>query len=208
MGLPIFGFEPTLKNYTSVLSQPNFVPAMSNTLFLATVGPTLTVLLGFVICYLNLRRPSALTRLADSIAMIPHAIPGLVIGLALLWTYLFWPVGIYGTVWILLLALVTRFLPYASRPIHAMLLQLSPELEEASRVTGASSARTFWKVLVPLALPALASAWLLLYVVFIREISTVILLYTFGTHSLPCCSSSLHRRLVHARWRSPSCSWA
>lgn len=184
-GQPIFGFTPTLKNYISVFKLPNFEPALQNTLLLAIVGPTVTVFFGFVIAYLNLRRPSFLSRIIDGIAIIPHASPGLVIGLALLWTYLFMPNPIYGTVWILLLALVTRFLPYAGRPIHAALLQLSPELEEASRVSGASPLRTFLFILMPLAAPALISAWLLLYVVFIREISTVVLLITLGTNSLP-----------------------
>jgi iron(III) transport system permease protein len=184
-GAPVFGFEPTLANYTNTLGKPSFAPALQNTLVIATVGPTVAVALGFAVSYLNLRRPSPLTRIIDGIAIIPHAVPGLVIGLALLWTYLFWPIGIYGTIWILILALVTRFLPYANRPIHAMLLQLSPELEEASRVVGASQRQTFRRILLPLARPALLSAWLMLYVVFIREISTVILLYTFGTHSLP-----------------------
>lgn len=184
-GQPVIGFTPTWKNYVAVLHLPNFVPAFSNSLLLALLGPTLAVLLGLAVSYFNLRKPSALSRIIDGIAIVPHAVPGLVIGLALLWTYLFLPNPIYGTVWILLLALITRFLPYASRPIHAALLQLSPELEEASRVTGASAVRTFFKVLVPLAAPALISAWLLLYVVFLREISTVVLLVSLDTNSLP-----------------------
>jgi iron(III) transport system permease protein len=184
-GQPIWDLSLSATNYVAVIEQPKFMPAVRNTLFLATVGPTIAVAIGFSVSYLNLRRPSFLAKVADAIAIIPHAIPGMVIGLALLWTYLFWPIGIYGTVWIMLLALVTRFLPYANRPIQASLMQLSPELEEASRVAGARKSTTFRRVLVPLTTPALLSAWMMLYVVFIREISTVILLFTLGTYSMP-----------------------
>jgi iron(III) transport system permease protein len=184
-GQPISKFSPTLDNYKYIFNLPNFVPALKNTLFLSTVGPTLTVALGFVLAYASLRGKTPLRVIIDKIAIIPHAIPGLVIGLALMWTYLFLPVPFYGTIWILLVALITRFTPYANRPLHAMLLQLNPELEEASRTAGAGWWRTFSRILAPLALPSLVSSWLLLYVVFIREISTIILIYTFSTISIP-----------------------
>jgi iron(III) transport system permease protein len=113
------------------------------------------------------------------------AFPGIVLGLALLWTYLKLPLPIYGTMWILLLVTITRRLPYASRTSSSVLLQLSPEFEEASQVTGVNWWHTFRRIVWPLAAPGITSAWFLLYILTLRETSSVVLLYSHGTEILP-----------------------
>ena len=99
-------------------------------------------------------------------------------GLALMFVYLNLPIPIYGTIWILLIAFVTKYMPWATRNTNAGLLQIHKELEEASEVSGASWWQTFRRVLVPLLVATFASGFLYIFSHIMREISTAILLYS------------------------------
>jgi iron(III) transport system permease protein len=99
-------------------------------------------------------------------------------GLALMFLYLHVPIPIYGTIWILLIAFVTKYMPWATRNTNAALLQIHKELEEASEVSGASWWQTFRRVLAPLLVAAFASGFLYIFSHIMREISTAILLYS------------------------------
>jgi iron(III) transport system permease protein len=102
----------------------------------------------------------------------------MVFALGLLWVYVALPLPIYGTLGILLIAYVTHYLPFGVRSAGAAMRQLHPELEEAARVAGASWLRTMRRVTVPLIGPALLSAWALLFVMAMQEVSASILLYS------------------------------
>jgi iron(III) transport system permease protein len=123
--------------------------------------------------------------LLDAVASLPLVVPGLVLAVSLLFVYLRSPVGIYGTLWILLIAYVTRFMPHGVRFASAAMRQLSGELEDAARASGASWWQTFRRVVLPLIAPVLAAGWILVFILSMRELSSSILLYSPGTEVVP-----------------------
>jgi iron(III) transport system permease protein len=137
-----------------------------------------------VVAWIVLRTEIPGRRILDELSFLPIAVPGIVLGLALLALYVRSPVPIYGTAWILLIAYVTRFLPFASRAAAVSMGQVGRELEEAARVSGVGWWRTFRRVLFPLILPGLAAAWLYVFVLSLRELSSSILLYSPGNDVL------------------------
>jgi iron(III) transport system permease protein len=107
-----------------------------------------------------------------------------VMGVALMWVYLTLPIPIYGTIWILLIAYVTRYLPYGMRTTSAALVQIHRELEEAAEASGATWGQTFRRIVVPLLQPALVAGWIYVVIVSIRELSSSILLWGPGAEVL------------------------
>jgi iron(III) transport system permease protein len=107
--------------------------------------------------------------------------PGLVLGLSIMIFYLNVDIGIYGTMWIMLLAYVTRFMPYGLRYNTSSMLQIHKELEESAAMSGASWSTTFRRVILPLLKPGLLAGWIYVTIVSIRELSTSILLYSPDT---------------------------
>ncbi|MEK7836266.1 MAG: ABC transporter permease subunit, partial [Pseudomonadota bacterium] len=112
----------------------------------------------------------------------PLGIPGIILGLGFLILLIRTP--LYTTLWIILIAYIARFLPLATRGISAMLLAIGGELEESARASGATWAQTLRLIVLPLIKPALVAAWLMLFVIFIRELGATILLYAQGTETL------------------------
>ena len=119
--------------------------------------------------------------LIDGLAFLPIAIPGIVLGVSLLVLYLTLPIPIYGTLWILLIAYVTKYLPYGIRSASASMIQIGSELEEASVVSGAGWLQTFRRIILPLLMPGFTAGWIYIAVVSLRELSTSILLYNQDT---------------------------
>jgi iron(III) transport system permease protein len=110
--------------------------------------------------------------------------PGLVLGLAIMIFYLNVDVGVYGTMWIMFIAYVTRFMPYGLRYNTASMLQIHKELEESAAMSGASWSTTFYRVVLPLLKPGLVAGWIYVMIVSVRELSSSILLYSPGTEVL------------------------
>lgn len=108
--------------------------------------------------------------------------PGIVLGMGILIVYIKTP--IYGTLWILLLGYVTRFFPYGQRNVASVMLAVSEELEQSSRLVGASWATTLRRITIPLLKPGIFAGWLLMFLIFIRELSISIILFTAGTETL------------------------
>ncbi|HEY6912641.1 MAG TPA: iron ABC transporter permease [Myxococcales bacterium] len=158
--------------------------AMKNTLLLALMAAFCGTLLALVIAFLTSRIAVRGQRVLSLLAMAPIAIPGITLGVGLFLAYTRGPVVLYGTLWILLLAYVTIQLPSAYQQIQAAFRSLSPELEEASRILGASRLRTLRDVTAPLLGPSLVATWCFVFVAVVRELSAAAILFTSETKVL------------------------
>lgn len=173
----------TLANYDEILFRHDLARrAIVNSLIIAVVGATIGVMLSFLQSYYLHRGKGRLRGLMDAILSLPLGIPGIILGLGILILLIRTP--LYATLWIILLAYLARFFPFSMRSISAMLLSISPDLEESARANGASWLQTLIAILLPLIRPALVAAWLMLFVVFIRELGATILLYAQGTETI------------------------
>ena len=168
----------SLYNYVAVLEYPNISTAVWNSIVLSLSAATAVMTLTAVIAWLVLRTRIPGRRILDTVASLPMVMPGLVVGLAIMICYLALGGGIYGTIWILLIAYMTRFLPYGMRFNSASLLQLHKELEESAALSGAGWLTTFRRVILPLLKPGLIAGWIYVVIVSIRELSSSVLLYS------------------------------
>ncbi|MGH7769413.1 MAG: ABC transporter permease, partial [Candidatus Binatia bacterium] len=174
----------TLGNYKRLLSLPVIDRAFWNSLVLGVSSATIVMFLTAIVAWIVVRSRSPLKGTLDFLAFSPIAVPGLVLGIAILWLYLTLPIPIYGTLWILLIAYVIKYLPYGMRACSTSMHQIQKELEEASEISGASWLYTFTRVLVPLLLPGFVAGWIYVITHSFRELSTSIMLYRSGTEVL------------------------
>jgi iron(III) transport system permease protein len=202
VGLPVFVFVWTsfvkfyqipslaqlrqfsLDNYHAILELPHTVESIYNTLLVGVVSSVIIVLLAATISWIVVRSRVPGRKFLDFLSFSPIAIPGTVMGLALLWLYLVVPIPIYATIWILIVAFVGKYITVAVRSTHASLQQISMELEEVSTVSGASWGRTFRSVVLPLMAPGLVVA-------FIYTLSL-----TFKVLSMPILLGSVETKLM------------
>lgn len=171
----------TLDPYRFVLSYPNLARSVWNSLMLAVGSATVIMLITSVICWIVVKTKLPGRWLLDNLASLPMVFPGLVLGLALMIFYLNVDIGVYGTMWILLIAYVTRFMPYGLRFNTTSMLQIHKELEESAAMSGASWVTVFRRIILPLLKPGLLAGWIYIMIVSIRELSSSILLYSPGT---------------------------
>ena len=153
-----------------------------NSLILAFVGATLSMILAIVVSYMIHRTKGPMTRIIDFLCVVPIGFPGIVLAMGVLVTYIQTP--IYATLWILLLGYVTRFFPYGQRNVSSIMLAISEELDQSSRMSGASWFTTLKRITIPLLKPGIFAGWVLLFIIFLRELSISIILYTTGTETL------------------------
>lgn len=181
---------PTLSNLTLAHFQTALfmdqvaVRGILNSLRLATGAATIAVLIGAAVAYLDLRSTLRFRRVLDYLAILPLGLPGTVMAVAVLLAFIRVPLPIYGTIWILLIAYVARFVPFAARSANATFRQIDPSLEEAGRIVGASWLQAIRRILIPLARPGLLVAFLLVFIPAFGELSATILLYTGGTETI------------------------
>src|SRR5580765_7969430 len=166
----------TLANYTTALSLDAVRSALWNSLLLgfgtASIG---VVLMGFLSWMIyRSRLPGA--GVIEYILMFPQAVPRLVFAFGMLWAWLIFPIPIYGTLWLLLIAYLTVFLPLGIRTISGVMLQIDRSLEESAQMCGASWGYRMRTVTMPLLRPGLIAAWLLLFIASVRELGASILL--------------------------------
>ena len=167
--------------YSFILTYPTLFSAVGNSLLLAVGCATVVMLVTSIICWIVVKTKLPGRYLLDSLASLPMVFPGLVLGLALMIFYLNFDIGVYGTMWIMFIAYVTRFMPYGLRYNTTSMMQIHKELEESAAMSGASWGTTFYRVVLPLLKPGLLAGWIYIVIVSIRELSTSILLYSPGT---------------------------
>jgi iron(III) transport system permease protein len=171
----------TLENFRVAMTMNAVRSALSNSLLLAFATATIGVVLMGLLAWLIYRSRLPGSGLIEYVVMFPQAVPRLVFAFGLMWAWLVFPVPIYGTLWLLLLAYLTVFMPLGVRTIAGVMLQIDKSLEECAQMCGASWAFRVRTVTIPLLLPGLIAAWLLLFIASIRELGASILL--MGPHS-------------------------
>lgn len=155
---------------------------IGNSLILAFGGASIAMVMALVISYMIHRTKGFGVRMLDFLSVVPIGFPGIVLAMGVLVTYIQTP--IYATLWILMLAYITRFFPYGQRNISSIMLAISEELDQSSRMAGASWFTTLWRITIPLLKPGLFAGWILLFIIFLRELSISIILFTTGTETL------------------------
>lgn len=174
----------TAKHFKTILVSERVYKAFGNSLFLAIGGATLCMLLASLTSYLTVRTKITGRGLLEGLVFIPWAFPGTALALGLLWAYVDFPIPVYATIWIIMIAYVTRFLPYGLRAVTSTIIQIHKELEEASVACGAGFFATFRRILIPLMRPGVMAGWIILVTIFMREFSASIFLYSPGSEPL------------------------
>jgi len=171
----------TLDPYRFVFTYPDLASTVWNSVLLSFGSATVVMLVTSVICWIVVKTKMRGRWLLDNVASLPLVFPGIVLGLSLMIFYLNVDVGIYGTIWIMYIAYITRFMPYGLRYNTSSMLQIHKELEESAAMCGASWTTTFRRIVLPLLKPGLVAGWIYVMIVSIRELSTSILLYSPDT---------------------------
>jgi iron(III) transport system permease protein len=171
----------TLANYKYIINYPLAATAFKNSFYLSVGSATLVMLLTSVIAWVTVKTKLPGRALLDTMTFIPIAMPGIVLGVSLIWVYLTLPIPIYGTIWVLLLAYITKYIPYGIRAASASMIQINKELEEASLTAGGTWFQTFRKVILPLLMPGFTAGWIYISIIALRELSTSILLYSYNS---------------------------
>ncbi|TIS78553.1 MAG: ABC transporter permease subunit, partial [Mesorhizobium sp.] len=183
----------TLANFSGLLAVPSLVRGMINTVILAVVGGGLAVGIYLLIGLAGHRNRGLSNTVLDYVILLPRALPGLVVGLAFFWVFLFVPLltPLRPTLISLFAAYVVVGLSYGLRLLQGTLIQVAPELEESARTIGATIGRTWRDVVVPIVRPGLAGAWALIMIIFLREYATGVYLMGAGTEVIGSLMVSL-----------------
>ena len=171
----------TLENFRMAMSMNAVRSALGNSLLLGFSTATIGVVLMGLLAWLIYRSRLPGSGLIEYVVMFPQAVPRLVFAFGMMWAWVVFPIPIYGTLWLLLIAYLTVFLPLGVRTIAGVMLQIDKSLDECAQMCGASWAFRMRTVTVPLLMPGLVAAWLLLFIASIRELGASILL--MGPHS-------------------------
>jgi iron(III) transport system permease protein len=183
----------TFANYNFILFEYNVTQrAILNSLGLAIVAATIAVLLGAIIGWIDLRTRIPGRKFLDYAALIPLGLPGIVVAVALIQFWLGVAPALYGTLAILLLAYVGRYIPLGVRAANASLRQIDPSLEESAQILGASWLQTMREITLPLIRPGLFAGWLLVFVPVIQELSASILLFSSSSITLAVAVYNLY----------------
>src|ERR1044072_4272225 len=171
----------TLEHFRKAFTMNAATTALGNSLWLALWTATLGVLLMGLISWIIYRSRPPGASVIEYIVMFPQSVPRLIFAFGMMWAWLIFPIPIYGTLWLLLIAYLTVFLPLGVRTISGVMLQVDKSLEECAQMCGASWGFRLRTVTVPLLWPGLIAAWVLIFIASIRELGASILL--MGPHS-------------------------
>jgi iron(III) transport system permease protein len=183
----------TLDTFRTIWNEPTDIRAIWNTVLLGVVGGAITVACYTAIGFATHRRNDGWSRVIDYLVLLPRAVPGLLIGLAFLWVFLFFPplAPLRATMFSMWLAYTVVWLAYGMRLVSSSLLQVSNELEEAARTAGASRGRVSREITLPLIRHGLLGSWLLVFMIFEREYSTGVYLLAPGNEVIGASLVSL-----------------
>ncbi|WP_141005277.1 ABC transporter permease [Nocardioides humi] len=176
--------NPSLANYRDVFGDDTILRSLRNSILLAVLTATAVMLVMAIASWVVIRTKVRGRVLIDLLATAPLAVPGIVLGFSLLTIYLWVPLPIYGTIWVLFIAYFTRFMPYGMRYASTSMVQVAGELEESARMSGATWWQVFRKVILPLIMPGLIAGWIYVVTVSLRELSSSLLLYSPGNEVL------------------------
>ena len=171
----------TLENYRAVFGEERILHATWNTLLVGVGTATLTMLLSLIVAWVVARMRFKGRLLLDGITFLPHALPGVVVGIAFIFLYVQPPLSylqLYGTVWIVMLALTVSYIAFGSRTMNGAIVQIHRELEEAAQVSGAKWSTIMRRVVLPLLLPAFVSGWIWVASHSLRSFSVPLMLGT------------------------------
>jgi iron(III) transport system permease protein len=171
----------TLNNYVTAFNDSGVIRSVFNSLTVSVSAATVAMAITFFAAWLIVRASIKARWVLDQMAMLPLVFPGIVMGIAILKMYLILPVPVYGTIWILVLAFIARYLPYGIRFSHSALLSLHKELEEAAIASGGSWLQTVCRIVVPLIMPALLAGWIYIFLITFKELGIALLLYSPGS---------------------------
>ena len=171
----------SLNNYYTAFSDSSIVGSIFNSLTVSVVSASVAIMITFIAAWLIVRASIKSRWILDQMAMLPLVFPGIVMGIAILKMYLLLPLPVYGTIWILVLAFIARYLPYGIRFSHSALLSLHKELEEGALASGANWFQMIRHVVLPLIMPALLAGWIYIFLITFRELSIALLLYSPGS---------------------------
>jgi iron(III) transport system permease protein len=166
----------TLDNYRTATTMNAVRSALANSLVLGVATATIGVVLMGLLAWIIYRSRVPGSGIIEYIVMFPQAVPRLVFAFGMMWAWLIFPIPIYGTLWLLLIAYLTVFLPLGVRTIAGVMLQVDRSLEESAQMCGAPWAYRIRTVTMPLLRPGLMAAWLLLFIASVRELGASILL--------------------------------
>jgi iron(III) transport system permease protein len=142
------------------------------------------MLLAGLTSYITTKTKVAGRGIIEALTFIPWAFPGSALAIGLVWTYVYVPLPIYGTLWILMIGYITRFLPYGLRSMTSTIVQIHDDMEDASKACGAGFLATFRRILLPLMSPGFIAGWIILATIYLREFSTSVFLYSPGAEPI------------------------
>jgi len=167
----------SLQNYVGIFRSPRLILAAVNTCVLFLGAATLSVVLALLVSWVIQRSRARFTALLDNAVFLPLSVPSIVIALGVMLFYISTP--LWGTIWIIVLGQIIRYLPFGTRTVSAALVQIHRELEEAAWASGATRLTTLRKVILPLLLPALGNAWLWVAVHSMRDFTFPLMLISY-----------------------------
>jgi len=170
------------RHWATVLKDPVSLLALKNSLTLGVGGATLGIVLSFFVAYVIVRVRTKASGLLESLSFLSFSFPGIVVGVGFMWFFVQTP--LYSTIWALLIGYIATYLPYGLRPLTSAFVQIHSHLEEASRVCGGGPLYTMRRIVLPLLVPGIASGWILMATMFVRELSLSVVLSRPGTEVL------------------------
>lgn len=188
-GLPLALENISLKNYAFVLLENQKAKiALKNSSILALVTAFCCIVIGTLIAYKRIRKPGLMNKSIEMVIGLPYALPGTVLALAMIFAWMEpipgWNPGIYGSVMILFIAYITRFLILQVRGSMTAIMQVDPSVEEAARVSGSNGFYKWKKIIIPLILPGVISGAFLVFLTALTELTVSSLLWSSGSETI------------------------
>jgi iron(III) transport system permease protein len=171
----------TTRHWQYLLNDPSFWFSLKNTIVMGAAAATGSLILHSLLSYVIIKTSFRAKKALEFLTWLPWAVPGIVWGLGMFWAYvggIRLPFQLYGTLSIMTMAMIIKEMPIGTRAVSGGLMQLGNELEESSRVHGATFLRTFRSIVVPLLAPTFLATWIMIFLTSVRDLSTVILLYS------------------------------